>query len=52
MQETIINYLTGLPEDASKSERKLHKKYGEIASVRTKRFLCIFNIGQKRSIIL
>ena len=34
MQDTIIKYLKGLPENASRYERKLYKKYGGIAKER------------------
>lgn len=34
MQDTVVKYLTGLPEDASRFQRKLHKKYGGIIRVR------------------
>ena len=36
MQETIIKYLTGLSENASRWQRRLDKKYGNLAQV-TKR---------------
>ena len=36
MQDTIIKYLTGLPENANRFQRKLHKKYGNLTQV-TKR---------------
>lgn len=34
MQDTVIMYLTGLPEDASGFQRKLYRKYGGITKVR------------------
>jgi hypothetical protein len=36
MQETIVKYLTGLPENASRWQKKLNKKYGNLTQV-TKR---------------
>jgi hypothetical protein len=33
MQETIIKYVRGLPEDASRYEKKLYKRYGGIINV-------------------
>ena len=36
MQETIIKYLTGLSENASRWQKKLNKKYGNLTQV-TKR---------------
>ena len=36
MQDTIIKYLTGLSENASRWQRRLDKKYGNLAQV-TKR---------------
>jgi hypothetical protein len=36
MQDTIIKYLAGLPENANRFQRKLHKKYGNLTQV-TKR---------------
>ena len=36
MQDTIVKYLTGLPENASRWQKKLNKKYGNLAQV-TKR---------------
>jgi hypothetical protein len=34
MQNTVVIYLTGLSEDASRHQRRLHKKYGGITKVR------------------
>jgi len=36
MQDTIVKYLTGLPEKASRWQRRLDKKYGNLVQV-TKR---------------
>jgi hypothetical protein len=36
MQDTIVKYLTGLSENASRWQRRLDKKYGNLAQV-TKR---------------
>jgi hypothetical protein len=36
MQDTVIKYLTGLSEDASRWQRRLNKQYGKLAHV-TKR---------------
>ena len=36
MQDTIVKYLTGLPENPSRWQRRLDKKYGTLAQV-TKR---------------
>jgi hypothetical protein len=33
MQQTILKYVKGLPEDAPKYEKKLYKKYGRIINV-------------------
>jgi hypothetical protein len=34
MQDTIVKYLTGLSENASRFERRLNKKYGGLINVR------------------
>jgi len=34
MQDTIIKYLKGLPENASRHERKVYKKYGGVTKER------------------
>jgi hypothetical protein len=34
MQDTVVMYLTGLPEDASGYKRKIHRKYGGITKIR------------------
>jgi hypothetical protein len=34
MQETIVKYLIGLSENASRFERRLNKKYGGLVNVR------------------
>ena len=36
MQDTVIRYLTGLSEDASRWQKRLNKQYGNLAQV-TKR---------------
>jgi hypothetical protein len=36
MQDTIVKYLTGLSEDASRWQKRLNKQYGNLAQV-TKR---------------
>ena len=36
MQDTVIKYLTGLSEDASRWQKRLNKQYGNLANV-TKR---------------
>ena len=36
MQDTVIKYLAGLPEDASRWQKRLNKQYGNLAQV-TKR---------------
>jgi hypothetical protein len=36
MQDTVIKYLTGLSEDASRWQKRIHKQYGNLAHV-TKR---------------
>jgi len=36
MQDTIIKYLIGLSEDASRWQKRIHKQYGNLAQV-TKR---------------
>ena len=33
MQDTIVKYLTGLPENASRWQKKLNKKYGNLTQV-------------------
>ena len=33
MQDTIIKYLTGLPENATRWQRRLDKKYGNLTQV-------------------
>ena len=33
MQETIVKYLTGLPENATRWQKKLNKKYGNLTQV-------------------
>ena len=47
MQETIIKYLTGLPENASRWQKKLNKKYGNLTQV-TKRIQYDFKHGVER----
>ena len=51
MQDTIIKYLTGLPENANRFQRKLHKKYGNITQV-TKRIEYDLKHGVERSEVL
>ncbi len=34
MQDTVVMYLTDLPEEASRFRKRLHKKYGGITRVR------------------
>ena len=36
MQDTVIKYLAGLSEDASRWQKRIHKQYGNLAQV-TKR---------------
>ena len=36
MQDTVVRYLAGLPEDASRWQKRLNKRYGNLAQV-TKR---------------
>ena len=36
MKDTVIKYLTGLSEDASRWQKRIHKQYGNLAQV-TKR---------------
>ncbi len=36
MQDTVIKYLKGLPDDASRFDKKLSKKYSGITNVRNK----------------
>jgi hypothetical protein len=36
LKDTIIQYLTGIPENATRFQLKLHRKYGNITSVRKK----------------
>lgn len=33
MEKTVIKYVKGLPEDASRFEKRIHKKYGKINQV-------------------
>ena len=47
MQETIIKYLTGLPENASRWQKKLNKKYGNLTQV-TKRIQYDLKHGVER----
>lgn len=51
VQDTIIKYLTGLPENANSFQRKLHKKYGNITQV-TKRIEYDLKHGVERSEVL
>ena len=34
MQDTIVKYLRGLPEGATRYQRKIYKKYGGVTKVR------------------
>ena len=36
MQDTIVKYLTGLPDDASQWQKRIHKKYENLAQVTKK----------------
>ena len=47
MQDTIIKYLTGLPENASRWQKKLNKKYGNLTQV-TKRIQYDLKHGVER----
>src|SRR6185312_12122835 len=47
MQETIIKYLTGLPENASRWQKNLNKKYGNLTEV-TKRIQYDLKHGVER----
>jgi hypothetical protein len=47
MQDTIIKYLTGLPENASRWKKKLNKKYGNLTQV-TKRIQYDLKHGVER----
>ena len=51
MQDTIIKYLTGLSENASRWQRRLDKKYGNLAQV-TKRINYDLKHGVKRQEVL
>ena len=51
MQDTIIKYLTGLPENANRFQRKLHKKYGNLTQV-TKRIEYDLKHGVERSEVI
>ena len=33
MQDTVIKYLAGLSEDASRWQKRIHKQYGNLAHV-------------------
>jgi hypothetical protein len=47
MQETIVKYLTGLPESASRWQKKQNKKYGNLTQV-TKRIQYDLKHGVER----
>ena len=47
MQDTMIKYLTGLPENASRWQKKLNKKYGNLTQV-TKRIQYDLKHGVER----
>ena len=51
MQDTIVKYLTGLSENASRWQRRLDKKYGNLAQV-TKRINYDLKHGVERQEVL
>lgn len=51
MQDTILKYLMGLPDNANRFQRKLHKKYGNLTQV-TKRIEYDLKHGVERSEVL
>ena len=51
MQDTVITYLTGLPEDASRWQKRLNKQYGNLAQV-TKRIDCDIKHGVEKQEVL
>ena len=51
MQDTIIKYLTGLPENASRWQKKLNKKYGNLTQV-TKRIQYDLKHGVERQEVI
>jgi hypothetical protein len=51
MQDTIVKYLTGLSENASRWQRRLDKKYGNLAQV-TKRIQYDLKHGVERQEVL